>query len=302
MRKVVRAFPLVALFFATGGLGRAAWAWDSGDFCQGRQTCSSYGDTLNCQSSTSNNQGGGGRTNTNLWERRGVGPSYSGSGSTTASSSGSTGGTNTTSAAPGGTSTAPAPSPSPTPFAQQILSAAQFGTKTQRGFNSLGDTSAQSLSDFAATGANLARMFLYINQVSGTNTYAIDQNSSNTIDALLSAGAQKGFKVVICLRANPDNSFFGNSGLIASMDSIWQSVAKKYLGNPTVAAYDLYNEPIAPNGAAQWNAIANQLITDIRKIDPNHAIIYEPSPGGIPESFNGFTPAPFSNIVYSVHM
>ena len=94
MRKVVRAFPLVALFFATGGLSRAAWAGE-----QGRHNCSSYGDTLHCQK-----RGGG--TTSSSGSTGGTTTSSSGStGGTTTSSSGSTGGTTASSSGSGGTTT-----------------------------------------------------------------------------------------------------------------------------------------------------------------------------------------------------
>ena len=81
MRKVVRAFPLVALCFATAGLSRAAWAWESRDFRQRREHCGgSYGDTLNCQSSTNTNPRAntGGATTSPPARRGGTTSSYSG--------------------------------------------------------------------------------------------------------------------------------------------------------------------------------------------------------------------------------
>jgi aryl-phospho-beta-D-glucosidase BglC (GH1 family) len=176
-----------------------------------------------------------------------------------------------------------------------------FATKTLRGFSAPGDTSTQSMSDLAATGANLVRVFLSLDQ-SGSS-YAIDAASLSELNAVIAAGAQQGFKVVICF-GPPDNSYFTSSALQASIDTNWQIIAKMYHGNLTVAGYDLINEPISPSpgGVAAWTTLASQWITDIRTIDPEHVIIFEPTPGGIPEAFTGLKPLPFSNIVYSTHM
>jgi endoglucanase len=181
------------------------------------------------------------------------------------------------------------------------LTASQFANKTLRGFSGSGDTSTQSMTDMASTGANLARQFLLLNQ-SG-DSYSIDETSFNALDAVVAAGAKLGFKVVICL-SPPDNSYFNDPSLQASIDVSWKIIAKKYLGNVTVAGYDLINEPISPNpgGAAAWTSLASEWITDIRQIDPDHVVIFEPTPGGIPSAFSGLKPLPFTNIVYSSHV
>jgi hypothetical protein len=181
------------------------------------------------------------------------------------------------------------------------LTASQFANKTLRGFSDPGDTSTQSMTAMAATGANLARQFLTLDQ-SG-DSYSINETSFDELDAVIAAGAHLGFKVVICF-SPPDNSYFTNSALQASIDANWQIVAKKYLSNLTVAGYDLINEPISPDpgGVAAWTTLASQWITDIRSIDPDHVIIFEPTPGGVPDAFTGLKPLPFGNIVYSTHM
>jgi hypothetical protein len=178
---------------------------------------------------------------------------------------------------------------------------ASFAARTLRGFSAPGDTSAKSMSDVAATGANLMRVFLNLEQ-SG-DSYTIDATSLAELAAVIAAGGQEGFKVVICFFP-PDNSYFTNAALQDSIDANWQIIAGLYHGNPAVAGYDLINEPVSPSpgGAAAWTALASQWITDIRSIDPDHVIIFEPSPGGIPEAFNGLEPLPFANIVYSAHM
>jgi aryl-phospho-beta-D-glucosidase BglC (GH1 family) len=184
---------------------------------------------------------------------------------------------------------------------QTVVAASDFATKTLRGFSAPGDTSARSMSDMAATGANLTRVFLKLDQ-SGS-AYSIDATSLDELKAMIAAGAQLGFKVVICF-STPDNNYFSSAGLQASIQAAWQAIARSYRGNRTVAGYDLVNEPISPDpgGVAAWTTLASQWIAAIRSIDPDHVIIFEPTPGGIPEAFKALKPLPFDNIVYSTHM
>ena len=55
---------------------------------------------------------------------------------------------------------------------------------------------------------------------------------------------------------------------------MWTQIATHYNGNPTVAGYDLINEPDnAPSTAAVWAAYTN-LYTTVRAADPSHMIIH----------------------------
>jgi aryl-phospho-beta-D-glucosidase BglC (GH1 family) len=154
----------------------------------------------------------------------------------------------------------------------------------------------------AGTGANVVRVFVSLILDSTTDSYSSDLSD---LDSVVSSGSQLGFKVVIVFQpittqATPE--FWADAQLQASIAANWLSVATEYNGNATIAGYDLINEPIAPAGQVQWIALATQLIDIIRDVDSSHVIIFEPSPGGIPESFSTMTaPLPFSNIVYSVH-
>ena len=50
-------------------------------------------------------------------------------------------------------------------------------------------------------------------------------------------------------------------------------VARK--GEPTVAGYDLLNEPIASKSLDQWRTLAQEIARDIRTVDPSHLIVVE---------------------------
>jgi hypothetical protein len=64
----------------------------------------------------------------------------------------------------------------------------------------------------------------------------------------------------------------------------WKLIASRYANEPTIAAYDLFNEP--PRGVLNWTQHANilypfygRLMTEIRKVDTRHILNYEPSCG-----------------------
>ena len=88
----------------------------------------------------------------------------------------------------------------------------------------------------------------------------------------------------------------------------WQKLSHKYKDVKTVWCYDILNEPVEgniPDGVMNWHELAIKTSKEIRKIDPNKAIVIEPAPWGSPESLEGFEPfdpKEVPNVVYSVHV
>jgi len=93
--------------------------------------------------------------------------------------------------------------------------------------------------------------------------------------------------------------------------SLWKEFAKRYRGNAAIAGYNLINEPVtgSPFGAygfkykTDWkaiNAVYNQAVPEIRKIDPEHIIFLEGD--NFSNLFSGLDPPPGDNIVYSNHL
>ncbi len=92
--------------------------------------------------------------------------------------------------------------------------------------------------------------------------------------------------------------------------ALWEEFARRYKGNPTVAGYNVMNEPItnAPHGrfndapTPDWDAINRvyrRVVNAIRAIDPDHIIFLE---GDLFSSRFAGLDAPFAeNLVYSSH-
>jgi endoglucanase len=197
-----------------------------------------------------------------------------------------------------------------------MWTAATFASHGVRGFNQPGDISDSSMSDLAATGANVLRFFVDLSPNNGVTAYTYDPAP---LASAVASAAKYGFKVVIVPNVPDDsrNQLWGTDpnnsqgiSLRASFASIWQQIATIYKGNPAVGAYDLFNEPVVggegsvstPNQNL-WISYATALINAIRAIDPDHVIIFEPSPWASVENFTTSltNPLPFSNIVYSFH-
>lgn len=95
-----------------------------------------------------------------------------------------------------------------------------------------------------------------------------------------------------------------NPSMQDRMINTWKYIAERYKNNPTVAAYDLFNEP--PSGSLGIDQASNylysfieRLIGEIKTIDANHIFIYQPITGRwdyAPHLLN--TP----NTIFSVHL
>jgi endoglucanase len=199
------------------------------------------------------------------------------------------------------------------------ISGESFKDSNLRGFNLGSNTtlSSRDMWDMRRTGANVARYIISGHRIPGANTYAISPNSFSAVERLLKLGAEMGFKVVLALQPLPndwDQEYWVNKDLQPGIVQLWEKLATRYRHESSLAGYDLINEPIAristsretaftSDASKVWNDLALHIIDAVRLIDPDHAIIFEPSPGGLPMAF-GYSglPLPRNNIVYSLHM
>jgi endoglucanase len=80
---------------------------------------------------------------------------------------------------------------------------------------------------------------------------------------------------------------------------LWRAIARHYASNPTVAGYDLLNEPVPPNDKILVS-LYSRIIAGIREVDPNHLIILEGA--NFAKRFTGFHQLPDSNMAFSFHI
>jgi len=79
------------------------------------------------------------------------------------------------------------------------------------------------------------------------------------------------------------SKFWADNTLQNHLTEIWTKVARTYANNPTIAGYDLLNEPmvytsvISYLNASHVNEFYLKVIRSIRTVDPNHIIFLEPA-------------------------
>ena len=55
---------------------------------------------------------------------------------------------------------------------------------------------------------------------------------------------------------------------------LWRNIAARYKDEPTIAAYDLLNEPVTTDATGeQWKLLAQQLVDAVRSEDQNHLLV-----------------------------
>ena len=85
---------------------------------------------------------------------------------------------------------------------------------------------------------------------------------------------------------------------------LWQAIAQRYKGNPTILGYDLLNEPIAPyHDIATLNPrlepFFRRITTAIREVDPGRIVFL--AAGQWSSSFDMFGPPFADNLAYTYH-
>ena len=87
---------------------------------------------------------------------------------------------------------------------------------------------------------------------------------------------------------------------IAEMERKWTTLAKEFCNDPTVAVYDIMNEPMGAPNPAMLHLVYDRIIRAIRKVDPSKVVLVD-------DGYKGFetTPHPnvpgWTNVAYSLH-
>ena len=103
-------------------------------------------------------------------------------------------------------------------------------------------------------------------------------------------------------------AFWRNPSYWTYLAEVWRMLAERYRNEPTVAAYDLFNEPNAPMDVIEPEELSeiiaqfyNTLIKAVRSVDKRHICIFEPI-WGAPIFSNYVIKPSGENIVYSTHV
>lgn len=195
--------------------------------------------------------------------------------------------------------------------ADVFLTAEDLGNWKWSGFNLYtANLNESDFRDLALSGARVGRIHLEVKRCETCSHYAPSIQDATRLDRSIALASKFGLKIIIVLDPTPkgkEADFWSNYTYRSSLINIWKSLAEKYRTNSNVAGYDLINEPHPPDaiswdgGSDMWTAFALELIEHIRRIDPNHPIIFEAAPIALPGAFKNLRPLPNSNVVYSFH-
>lgn len=145
--------------------------------------------------------------------------------------------------------------------------------------------------------------------------WVIEQAELNGMYIILDMhGCPGGQSMDHCCGTLMENRLYTDETCQQTMETLWRAIAERYRGNPTVAAYDIMNEPqnnggyegensYDPWSSESWemtNDIYKRMIDAIRETDPHHVITIE----GIWRVSNLPDPRKmgWTNMMYQVHL
>lgn len=180
-----------------------------------------------------------------------------------------------------------------------------------RGFH-LGEVigrTARDFDDMAAAGASLVRFGIPLRLAAGGGAWSVDAAAVGELHRQIALAASRGLRILPVLRppSHAASPLWGSETLQASLEDVWRRLAASLAGHPTVAAFDLVNEPQPPGAdlsqsALRWQRLALRLATAIRTEDPARTLVAAAAPGARPMAFRHLQPLPLPNLVYGVHL
>ncbi len=96
------------------------------------------------------------------------------------------------------------------------------------------------------------------------------------------------------------DQFFKTPSDIAAAETLWTRIAAHYRGNPTVAGYDLVNEPTGTPNSDTLYVVEDGLYRAVRAADPDHLVFIEDGYTGV-QWMPYPAPCGWTNVVYSWH-
>ena len=198
---------------------------------------------------------------------------------------------------------------------------ARFGVATEQSLIKTYQQSwitAKDLDDIRSAGFNVVRVPVWWGQfypIANVSNASWRADAFEILDWLVTQCASRGIYVIIDMHGvvggqsvSDDtgqagrNSYWTNGNDQGNTAFMWWQIANHFKGNPTVAGYDLINEPVgAPSNDAVISA-QDSLYHSVRSADPDHMIFMEGTWGNWnwsmlpPPSQYGWT-----NVVYEMH-
>jgi len=157
-----------------------------------------------------------------------------------------------------------------------------------------------------AAGLNCVRLPFLSSQIAEPDTLKL-------MDQAVAWAGARGIYVILDMHGAPGsqsdqghtgvagrNEFFKDPANVSRAEAVWTQVARRYRDNPTVAGYDLVNEPTGTPGSDTLYVVTDRLYRAVRAEDPTHLVFIEDGYTGVQwMPFPG--PCGWTDVVYSTH-
>lgn len=198
------------------------------------------------------------------------------------------------------------------------LSSQAAAAPTRRGFQvPLRELTASTLDELVTNWkVNIIRVQVGDNAtmdgLTGAAYLAMMNDQFNRLDAALPLLQARNLKAVFILYAPPGGfqtrsgpshyAMFSDPALQTDFINMWKTIINRYKGNPTIAGFDIVNEPalnknIPANGAMNWNDLLLATIKEIRALDSNSTLYVKPLYGD-PNKLSNLPVLSDSKVVY----
>lgn len=136
----------------------------------------------------------------------------------------------------------------------------------------------------AGMGMNVVRFYLNYRTLENDNApYQYKPAGWEWIDKNIAWAKKNGIYLILNIHVPPGGfqsngegkALWENPGNQQRLKALWHNIARRYAQEPTIAGYDLLNEPVVTKSITQWQNLAQQLADTIRQADQNHLLIVE---------------------------
>ena len=150
----------------------------------------------------------------------------------------------------------------------------------------------------ADIGFNSVRLYLDARDATIANPTNLRSTTLTNIDDNIALAKKYGMTIILNIHVSPgasgisDRGFFTNTDRQQRLAAVWKALAERYVNEPTIAGYDIINEPtVALNPSATQNYDCNgtpyqsyflnyrniiqDIVDAVRSVDMNHTIIVE---------------------------
>lgn len=208
-------------------------------------------------------------------------------------------------------------------FTLLIISCTTNNHSQLRGAMCGDDFNEQNFIDLADMGANLVRWHFgpgipYDPETDDISQYRdayLAEHEETIKEALIAANAceRHGMKIIVTLSGFPgwreENGggmrMFYNEAHADIFVEAWKIAALSFKNEESIYAFDIVNEPSMnwwDKDGTVWNNLFLHTVEEIRRIDPDRTVVYEPLVYANPISFIDLELLPIDNVIYSVHM